>query len=206
MHLLFFFHVLKLWTVVTPALPLMVCWAEISLHLVQRFDTPVWVEGSWKASHPGHVSSMGCGVHPCPFALVTILTFIEYTLFHICKRDEVLDEWCSWLRRCGAFHAFTAYRHVFWTLLHLLKWITGMDEWTDRVSLVHERVSVTAMDLNRLLAAHTHAWTLHTVYYSSSYFHFSFIYSLRTVGRVCLVMSFKVVRYQRQRLKKQFDD
>lgn len=68
-----------------------------------------------------------------------------------------------------------------------------MDEWTNRVSLVHERVSVTAVELKRLLLAHTHAQTLHTAYYSSGYFHFSFIHSLRTVGHVCLVMNLKVV-------------
>lgn len=92
---------------------------------------------------------------------------------------------------CGAFHAFTAYRHPFCTLLHLLKGITGMDEWTDRVSLVHERVSVTAVELKPLLPAHTHSRTFYMVYYSSGYFHFSFIWSLRTVGD--LVMDLKVV-------------
>lgn len=64
---------------------------------------------------------------------------------------------------CGAFHAFTAYRHPFCTLLHLLKGITGMDEWTDRVSLVHERVSVTAVELKPLLPAHTLPDILHGV-------------------------------------------
>lgn len=44
--LFLFFPCLKWWTVATPALPLMVCWAEISLPLVQLFDTPVWVEDS----------------------------------------------------------------------------------------------------------------------------------------------------------------
>lgn len=68
------------WTAVIPAPPLTVCWAEISLRSARRFDTPVWAGGSWRESHPGRVSSMGCGAHLCPFAPVTVLTSAEYTV------------------------------------------------------------------------------------------------------------------------------
>lgn len=80
---------------------------------------------------------MGCGAPPCPSALVTILTSIEYTKFElhpIRRRDVwigVVDEKERHLKYvestdCGAFHAFTTWRHTFLTVLHSVGEIMGV--------------------------------------------------------------------------------
>lgn len=62
-----------------------------------------------------------------------------------------------------------------------------MDEWTDRVSLVDEKISVPAVELKRLLPAHTHRPRPFTMCIIPLVL-FIFIHSLINVWPVCLVM------------------